>query len=167
MNTRTRAQIILRALPLLAMLFAMADASASPVRYDPGFFGQSTVNHGVATHGPDAGYGAWAFWHTGDDQESPGGHDWQYPSAPGLDSQHWYDHFQHDSGNHFHAGFPPGLSWLDEHRYGQVPPFGYGHCPTPSLIPLPATLVLLLSGLAGMIGLARPGRAPTQGLSSP
>lgn len=189
MNVRTTTITILQILLPFAMLFAMADASANLVRFNTEGFDSTAGSDGTAGHapvnlwagdnegsaaaqegsqgddsnpdssGPDGGYGCDAG------HGQPCEHDWHIPSAPGLDSQNWYTHFQHDSGNHLHAGYPPGLSWLDEHRHDWNVP-RHGHCPTPAVVPLPATLVLLLSGLTGMLVTARSGRA-AQGSSSP
>jgi hypothetical protein len=180
MNTTTIT--ILRTLCLASMLSVMANASANLVGADTGGFDAPAGDHNDGSHAPsfcplcDGGTnhllerfpGQAAISDPFDPDAGHGPMGGRAPSAPGLDSQHWYDHFTRDSGNHFHAGFPPGLSWLDEHRDGDGPWGGQDHChEPPSTVPLPATLVLLLSGLAGMLGMAGSGRKPVQGSTSP
>jgi PEP-CTERM motif len=140
MNTLITPQTITRTLLALAMLSAMADVSANLVSFDPGQHHTRTGMQDSRDRGANRNHGM---------------DDLLVHSSWSGDGQGIFDHFNHDHWQHHHDGFFAGDGQDGDGHWND-----YRHChvPPPSVVPLPATVVLLLSGLAGLLGLARRDR---------
>jgi len=179
MNIQITTQSITRALLAVAMLTAGADVSANRIGYDamdhhggmtgaPGSHAHDAGRHNGPgdvyggdgwpgdniPHFGSASYGGWVS------SNDTGRHDWTAPGNPGQVGE---GYLHRSYGHPHHTGFPGEEGW-----HGDYPGDHGRHChvPQPSVVPLPTTLLLSLSGLFGMVAIARRGRKPSLKIST-